>query len=389
MKYRNLRMRRFVAILLGIFLLGTGLLKLMDPVGTMLIVTEYFKFFHLAFLIPTARVLGIILSLVECFLGVALITGIARKVTAWATYGIMGFFTLVTFILWLANPEMDCGCFGEAFHLTHLQSLLKNVAMLLLAVFAFTPMRSLSSPRTRRQVAAWLGWASVIAAMVYCNLHIPLADFTAFAPGAELFASQNAESAFPEESHRSAFVYEKDGRQESFTLDRLPDSTWTFVKVDTLYRNNPGKENPILSFRDAGGEYQDELAVKGRVVVFSVYEPSKAPWEKLRERFQAVQASGALPLLLVTALPAETALQGIPAYIADYKTLITLNRDNGGATYFDEGELLAKWGVRDFPKDIHATLTEDPVVLSSHFTTKRRIQAQGFCLYLGAILIFA
>ena len=57
MKYRNIGMRRLIAVLMGIFFLCTGLLKLGDPVGTMLIVTEYCKFFHLQFLLPAANVI--------------------------------------------------------------------------------------------------------------------------------------------------------------------------------------------------------------------------------------------------------------------------------------------------------------------------------------------
>ncbi len=390
MKYRNLPVRRFVAVLIGIFLLCTGLLKLMDPEGTRLIVTEYCKFFHLRFLIPAAKVLGMVLSLLESALGVALITGIARRVSAWATYILLGFFTLITFILWRANPEMDCGCFGEAYHLTHLQSLLKNVVLLLLAVFAFTPMSSLDTPRTRRQVAAWVAWVSLVVALVYCNRHIPLVDFTDYKPGTVLFASDNAASSPVRDSYRPSYVYEKDGRQETFTLENLPDSSWTFVKVDTLRRRSLGHraENPVLSFRDAQGDYQDALAARDQAVVFSVYEPDRAPWDKIRERFDAVQRSGARPLLLLTALPSEeAALEGLPAYFADYRTLISLNRDNGGATYFYEGELVAKWGVRDFPKHLSDVLADDPVDLSTHVAARKRILAQGFCVYLGAVLI--
>jgi len=74
-------------------------------------------------------------------------------------------------------------------------------------------------------------------------------------------------------------------------------------------------------------------------------------------------------------------------YLADYKTLITLNRSNGGASYFDEGELIAKWGRRQFPADIHAVLAADPVDVSTRQSVKNRIQAQAFCVILGAVLI--
>ena len=73
------RFRRFAAVLVGIVFLVSGLLKMVDPVGTMLIVTEYLKFFHLQFLLPAAKVIGICFSFLECALGVALITGIARR----------------------------------------------------------------------------------------------------------------------------------------------------------------------------------------------------------------------------------------------------------------------------------------------------------------------
>ncbi|MBR1569278.1 MAG: DoxX family protein [Bacteroidales bacterium] len=381
------RLRRGAAILTGIVFLVSGLLKLMDPVGTMLIVTEYCKFLHLQFLLPAAKVLGINLALTESALGVALITGVVRKFAAWVTFVMLGFFTLLTLVLWIRNPEMDCGCFGEAFHLTHAQSFWKNVILLALSLFAFLPMRSLGHAKKRKRLAAMVGWASLVAAAVYCNLHIPPLDFTPFAPGAELFASLDNDYQATD-GYRAAFVYEKDGQQGTFTLDNLPDSTWTFVKVDSLYRETPGKgpEKPILSFRDASGEYQDELAVLDKVVVFSVYAPAKARWERLSEQVRQVEEAGARPLLLVTGTP-EDVPAGLNPYFADYKTLITLNRSNGGISYFDKGELIAKWGRRDFPKDIKSSLADDPVDLATHLSVRKSIQVQGFCLYLGAILI--
>ncbi len=387
MKYTNLKMRRFVAVLIGLFLLVTGLLKLADPVGTMLIVTEYCKFFHIGFLIPAAKVIGINLALVESALGIALVTGTIRRFAAWVTYVLLGFFTLVTLVLWIKNPEMDCGCFGEAIHLTHAQSFWKNVILLALAVFSFTPMRHLGHASARRRLAAFVSWASLVVVLVYCNTHIPPVDFTAFAPGAVLMnASDN--STGQDRSYQAAFVYEKDGKESSFGLDNLPDSSWRFVRVDSLRREGilEQAERPILSFRDAEGHYLDQLASQDQVVVFSVFNPSKARWNQLQERCQAVREAGARPLLISTLIPEGQPLTE-EVYLADYKTLITLNRTNGGASYFDEGELIAKWGRRQFPADIRAILQADPVDVSTHQSVKNRIQAQGFCVILGAVLI--
>ncbi len=386
------RLRRFAAILIGIVFLISGLLKIADPVGTMLIVTEYFKFFHLAFLIPIAKGTGIVLALAETLTGVALISGVLRKTAAVATWILLGFFTLVTLILWIFNPVMDCGCFGEAIHLSHAQSFWKNVILLALACVAFLPMKDFGEPKPLKRVAAALGALSALVAVIYSNTHLPLMDFTAFDWGTELLASLDDDEE-ADNHYKAAFIYEKDGRQGSFFLNNLPDSTWTFVKVDTVFQEGPatGKEHPVLGFRDAEGEYQDQLAAEGKAVVLSVYNPAKAPWERIRKHYQAIEAAGARPLLLVASSTEEVDSFGIPidlmVYYADYKTLITLNRSNGGGSYFCEGELIDKWASRGFPKDLAAELAADPVDLSTNRIIRRRIQAQGFCLYLAAVLM--
>ena len=386
MKKAHHRLRRFCAILIGLVFLASGLLKLLDPVGTGLIVSEYFKFFHLGFLQGTAKALGMVLSLVEAITGAALISGVFRKTTAVITSILIVFFTVVTVILWLANPDMDCGCFGEAVHLTHGQTLLKNLVLLALALVAFIPFQNFGVPKKGKYVAFFLAVPSLVFALWHNARHLPMIDFTEFAPGTELFASldndyQEMDGKVP------TFIYERDGQRGSFSLDNLPDSTWTFVAVDTLTRSGMYKSasKPVLSFRDADGNYEDELAVLGKVMVFSVYDPAKADWDRIRSQAAEARSCGATPLILT--VPGENAPQDV--YYADFKPLITLNRANGGATYFNDGELISKWNPRDVPvgEDLKWILDREPVAASIDFITGRRIKAQGFALYLLALLL--
>ena len=386
MKKAHHRLRRFCAILIGLVFLASGLLKLLDPVGTGLIVSEYLKFFHLGFLQGTAKALGMVLSLVEAITGAALISGVFRKTTAVITSILIIFFTAVTVILWLANPDMDCGCFGEAVHLTHGQTLLKNLVLLALALVAFIPFQNFGVPKKGKYVAFFLAVPSLVFALWHNARHLPMIDFTEFAPGTELFASldndyQEMDGKVP------TFIYERDGQRGSFTLDNLPDSTWTFVAVDTLTRSGMYKSasKPVLSFRDADGNYEDELAVLGKVMVFSVYDPAKADWDHIRGQAAEARSCGATPLILT--VPGENVPQDV--YYADYKPLITLNRANGGATYFNDGELISKWSPRDVPEsgDLRSLLDREPVAASTDFIVGRRIKAQGFALYLLALLL--
>ena len=387
MKKAHHRLRRFCAILIGLVFLASGLLKLLDPVGTGLIVGEYFKFFHLGFLQGASKGFGMFLSLLEAVTGAALVSGVYRRLTAAVAAILVLVFTVITFILWIANPEMDCGCFGEAVHLTHGQTLLKNVVLLVLAVVAFVPFQNFGVPRKRKKVAFALAALSLVFALWYNARHLPMIDFTEFAPGTELFASlDNDYQAM--DGKVPTFIYERNGQRGSFTLDGLPDSTWTFVGVDTLTRSGMYKNasKPVLSFRDAEGEYQDELAVLGKVVVFSVYDPAKADWDRIRAQAADARAAGATPLVI--SVLGDSVPQD--AYLADYKPLITLNRANGGATYFNDGELISKWSPRDVPEgeELRALLEREPVSASTDFIVGRRIKAQGFALYLLALLLW-
>ena len=386
MKKAHHRLRRLCAFLIGLVFLASGLLKLLDPVGTGLIISEYLKFFHIGFLQGASKALGMGLSLLEAATGAALVTGVFRKTTAIITSVLVLFFTAVTFILWLANPEMDCGCFGEAIHLTHAQTLLKNLVLLALALVAFLPFQNFGVPRRGKYVAFFLALPSLVFALWYNHRHLPMIDFTEFAPGVELFASldndyQEMDGKVP------TFIYERDGQRGSFSLNNLPDSTWTFVGVDTLSRSGLYKSEakPVLSFRDAEGNYEDERAVLGKVMVFSVYDPAKADWQRIGSQAADARSCGATPLLLT--VPGENVPQD--ACFADFKPLITLNRANGGATYFNDGELVAKWSPRDVPEgsDLKGLLERDPVDVSTEFTVQRRIKAQGFALYLVALLL--
>ena len=383
------RLRRFAALLVGVIFLVSGLLKLIDPVGTMLKVQEYMRFMHLGFLLPAAKVTGILLSLFESLLGIALFTGVFRKQAAYCTYVLLGFFTLLTFFLWLLNPVMDCGCFGEIVHLNHSQSFWKNIILLCLSVFAFTPFHHFGKARKDRWVAAAVAMLSVLYVAWYSNTHLPPVDFTAFDWGAELYASLEDEVA-ADNHYKAAYVYEKNGQEGTFELSALPDSSWTFVRVDTVFRRTTAvsDEYPILSFRDASGAYFDTLAAQGNVVVLSVYDAASAPWDKVRAQYELVSNAGGAPLVLVSAIPGDSILpQDMPLYFADYKTLITLNRSNGGGSYFNEGELVNKWDVRHIPETLAADFSADPVELSTRYIVRRRLRTQGFSVYLAAVLL--
>jgi hypothetical protein len=339
--------RRFCGFICGFVFFISGILKLMDPVGAGLVMNSYLDFLHIGFLGFAAKALGVTFALAETVVGTALITGIWRKPTAITALSLQGFFTLLTIFLAIFNPTMDCGCFGEAIHLTHLQTLYKNLILCTLLLFAFVPMRDLGKPKKLKFVSFGLVCTSVIAFMIYSLLYLPMIDFTEFKPGAGL-AAIKADTEFSNESaFESVFVYEKDGVQQEFTLDNLPDSTWTFVSTQTTQHSDLSNSGATLSFYDADNEYHDHLAVEGNVMIVSIYDPEidNDEWEESIQFAKEALNVGFKPMILIAGTPDQVEnipTEDIPVYFCDYKTLITMNRSNAGATWISQGHFIKK-----------------------------------------------
>ena len=401
MKYFALRTRRLLAFIAGAVYVFSGISKLLDPVGAALVMEAYMDFFHVGFMSVAAKPLAVALALLEAVLGSALMTGVWRKVAAISAFALQGFFTLVTIVLVVFNPEMDCGCFGNVAHLSHIQSFVKNVVLCLMLVGAFVPLRELGVPKARKYVSFAIVTLSLLLFTVWSWMHIPLVDYTEFAPGALLRSAESAE-LFEDEKYQSVFVYEKDGKQEVFSLNDLPDSTWTFVEARTEVREGGDTESSVvLSIYDRDGMYHDEEVSSGKVMVVSVYRMQDAGWERIADYVSELRKSGFRTLVLVSGLPQEIdqVMEGLTPeqvnvlhqdmYMSDFKTLVSLNRSNGGLTYFSEGYLISKWASRSLPDadELSQIYKGDETEILLGRTSSTRLYFQGFKLFLFALML--
>lgn len=335
--------KRICAFVAGFVLFGAGLLKLMDPVGASLVVGEYFNFFHLGFLAPISKVTAVLFAMLEAVVGAALLTGVSPRITSVVSGVLLLFFTVLTLILWIKNPPMDCGCFGEAIHLTHFQSFIKNVVLCALWAVAFVPLKSVWKPPRVKIGSFAIAMISVMAFTVYSLLHVPAMDFTPFKPGVTLMQAQVTPSA----------------------------------------------DAPLLSICAPDGEYCDELLASGHKLLLTVYDPddlSAGKAASLKEFGDALRELG-------TAEPVYVAAGEFPgvegAYTADRRNLMSLNRSNGGATLISNGMVIAKWPERSLPEfsKIESLVALDGASAVAQENTPRRLKLQGFLLYLFAVVL--
>ena len=395
MKGFHLGLRRLCSILLGLVFFIAGMLKLMDPVGAGLVVEEYLEFLHFGWLAFAAKGLGVALALVETLTGAALIAGVWRRQTAAIASILTLGFTFLTLLLVIFNPEMDCGCFGEAVHLTHMQTFLKNLVLCLLCAGAFLPVRDYGRNRKSKVIAFCLVAVTVLLFTVMSLISVPLMDFTEFAPGASLAANGDEEytdggiSLGGENDTKQEYfvIYEKNGQEGAFTLDNLPDSTWTFVRVENMETSisDYEKSMPVFYISDTDGNYYNDMLMDGKVMVLSIYDvPGFKDTGRAEQFLRDAEAAGFTAIAV-----AREPVPGLSAYLSDFKKIITFNRSNGGATYLADGEIICKWPVRRLPdsEELSKVVARNPMEQLVGRSSRRRIAFQGVVLYSLALLL--
>lgn len=339
---------RFCRVIVGIVFIFSGFVKLLAPVGTSLIMKEYLELFHLGFISGGALPLGIALAMMEFLTGVSLLLRLRIRLFAWVALILLAIFTPLTLYLALFNPIADCGCFGEAVHLSNWQTFLKNVILLPLAVILFIFRRKVAPSGS-----AFGEWVFVLlfAALglwlpVRTMTVAPLQEFTPYKVGSEVTAGTKV-SEMPE--YETLFVYEKEGEVRRFTLDDLPDSTWTYVDTETTQLSGGGVQASDADFvieSPGGANITESILSRRNLLLMTIYHPDKFFRRHTADDIAGVceRAAGEGMYLMVAApYPLENLPEGCEMALADPKLLQTFNRSNGGVTRLESGLIVRKW----------------------------------------------
>jgi uncharacterized membrane protein YphA (DoxX/SURF4 family) len=396
-------MRKFVRLILGLLFVFSGVVKAVDPIGSALVFSEYFNAFGVAFLIPLSLPAGIMLSTLEFVLGVMVLLDFRKRTAAWGMFLFMSFFTLLT--LWLAifDPVQDCGCFGDAVKLTNWQTFFKNLIFWPFSLIFFL-QRNRTAP-VARGVAEWpvcIFFALIITGLsIYSYRHLPPVDFRGFRTGNDIGALLEESRKYPEYIYRTELIYSRQGNQQTFTADSLPDSTWTFVDSRTTeIRTGVRHKISDFSVRDINGNSltdsildQDQTALV--LLITSGNKLDRKTLQKL-EPLVTQSRDNNRPYYAISALPADT-IQNIlrnngiemPVYLADQKTLLTMIRSTPGLLVLKKGVILAKFAFRDFPSpDTWEDLVnDDPEMVIAKTRIHTRLRTQVF-VALVLLLIF-
>lgn len=357
-------------LIVGSVFVFSGFVKAVDPMGTAYKFGDYFEAFHLNFLSSVSLILAILLCVVELVIGFNLLLGIRMKITSWVLLIFMSGFTVITLKLAISNPVTDCGCFGDAIILTNWQTFWKNIILFIPAMFIFW-QRSNYIHQYKLNTEWVLTSGFILFGFIltlYSFFHLPVLDFRPYKIGTNISEKMTIPEGSPTDEYQFSFIYRKDGMQEEFTLENIPDSSWQWVETrQKLIRH--GYVPPIHDFSittlDGDEITQEVLSDPGYhflIIAWDLNKSNKRSFIKLNQLSQEIDSATCRFYCLTSStydVIDEFISQIKPnfrLYTADNITLKTIIRSNPGLVLIKEGTIIGKWHSGNIPLGIKNNL---------------------------------
>lgn len=227
-------------LIVSFVLLSSSIVKANDPIGFAIKLREYFSIF------PTtlrgimdylSLSISLLLITIEFVLGLRLLLGRKPVRTTIVTFSLICVMTIITSIIYFTNIVHECGCFGDAIHLTNGETLLKNIILLPITLFLMLNaklMRPIWGKKTIivNKYIAFVGFTIFIISNYYL---LPYIDFRGYRNGINI-RNKIEEQDIKQNKYltkNTLYVYTNGKTEKSFHIDSLPidNNAWKFIKV--------------------------------------------------------------------------------------------------------------------------------------------------------------
>lgn len=349
-------------ILIGLVFIFSGIVKGVDPLGTIYRMEDYFIAFHTPWANIFAPSLTIILCALEFTLGISMLLNLWIKRTSWLLLPLTIFFTILTFFDATVNLVPDCGCFGDAIKLTNLQTFLKNLVLLAFVIVIFIErkrFKPMVSPGFQVAVLSifFVGFTSM---SLYAYRNLPLIDFMAWKVGNNV----NVKPALPLKFYLK-FKNKKSGEEKEYLSPNYPwsDSTWMAeweFKSQRVEDPNPNTA-PVLSIQDERGvdvtaTFLENPDIQFFFVSNNLEKADLDAFTMILPLYKKAYQDGYSFVCLTNASPAQIKAfklahgTAFDFYSVDDVVLKTMVRSNPGLIMLKNGVVLGKWSFRDLPR---------------------------------------
>ena len=356
-------------ILLALTFIFSGFVKAIDPLGSQYKIAEYLEAVQLSAYIPdwAQLILSVGLSAIEFTLGVMLLLAIRRRLASKISLIMMVVMTLVTLWLTVSNPIQDCGCFGDAIHLTNTQTFIKNLILLtaaiILACWPLYQIRFVS--KTNQWIAFYFTIVFIVTASTLSLYHLPIFDFRPYYIGQNIKKGMEIPKGAKLTTYKTTFICEKNGVTKEFTENDYPynDSTWVFKDTHQEILEK-GYEPPIHDFsitdEKTGEDLTDSILTKDGytflLIAPVVERADDSNFGEIDAIYEYAKENGygfyGLTASTDKAVKHWRDITGAeyPFYTMDGTTLKTIIRSNPGLVLLYKGTIINKWSHNDLPK---------------------------------------
>lgn len=362
-------------LLVGATFIVSGLAKVIDEWGFVYKIEQYLSVWDVSMPRTVILTAAIGLSGAEFVFGLLLITGCYRRVITWLLAATMAFMLPLSFYIMVADPVSDCGCFGDLIKLSNDATFIKNVilsiAIAYLTVFNHA-VRGLYLPYCQWVVSLLSGIYALFVALFGYNVQ-PMLDFRSYPVSSRLVAD---DTDFDEST--VSYIYERNGERREFTLDELPDSTWTFVtrqdadlKIGSTLAIFDGDEDVTADVLHGSGE-QLFLTIPDlrRADISYTYLINEL------NRYIAARGGELIGLLATDRegidVWVDYSMAVYKCYSADDTAIKELARGNVGLVYVNDGVIVWKRNLWSVPSDV-LTLSSHPLDFLSYDGKSRLI----------------
>ena len=352
-------------VIVGILFIISGLIKLNDPVGFSFKLKDYFapEVLNLEFLAPYALLFAIFVVIFEVLLGVALLLGYLKKLTAWLLLLMIVFFTFLTFYSAYFNKVTDCGCFGDAIKLTPWESFSKDIVLLVLILIIFFGTKYIQPFFTKgiRSILIFASFVACLGITYYVLQHLPIIDFRPYKIGANIQEGMSIPENAPQPVFEYKWKFKIDGKEKIITTNgEYPQVDGELISTETEMIQE-GYAPPIHDFtieRD-GEDFTAQFLDEENLVVIIAYSlgntekdgftPIKEITDKALKNGYNVIGLSASSQEMTEALAEEYKLN-FKFYFCDETTLKTIVRSNPGILELDNGTIKQKLHWNDAQK---------------------------------------
>ena len=341
----------------GVFIFS-GFTKGVDPWGTCYKITDYLNAMGLGGWTGTALLAAAIAAL-EFMLGVAIAVGAYRRSAPWMALLVM--MVLTPLSLWLAvtGAVADCGCFGDALHLSNWATFGKNVLLLLGVIYLIlfnTSVRGVFGPAVQWMVMA-ASFAFVMTVAYYGYFTQPLIDYRPYPVGTRLVPATAIQDSGDEPGDDDfIFIYSKDGKEHEFTIDSLPNEEDGWEYVTRYHARRPHSKvivqdgsvpNSIAIMDEQGDDITADVLGSSRRMVLLLFPDLASVGVvnsfALNELTDAALVADAQVVGLTSASPSEIerwqdiSMASYPIYNMDDSELKMVARGNPAVVYVEDG----------------------------------------------------